>query len=133
VFVFPWVLKANEGKSDEQFESPVVWIALATIGFGVFFVLLALGGLTIRQGSADESLGFFLGSILVLIFSVTMLVSALGRGDEWRKMKASQKMVCPVCGIRVRHSRGICVSCGAIVFWVPSWMEDPDERGHLTP
>ena len=124
ILVFPWVLWARTNPSDEEFESPAIWIALALLGVLAFIALVVIGIYALAQGSVGSAGYMLTASLLVITFSILMLRSARDRREEWRRMRKAQRMSCPVCRVRVQNSVGICPSCGAIVFWVPSWMND---------
>jgi len=124
IMVFPWVLQANTSETDQEFESPAIWTAFAIIGFVAFIILMAVGSYELMQGSAGGAIFLLVAGLIVITFSVGVLRSARERSGEWRRMRAAQRMLCPACGARVQHSVGICYSCGAVVFWVPSWMEN---------
>ncbi len=121
LMILPWIVQANTRETDKEFESPVAWTALALIGFLAFVVLVAVGIYAMIQGSVGGSILLLSASLLVIASSMRMIRSARERREDWRRMRAAQRMLCPVCGVRVRDSTGICGSCGAVVFWVPSW------------
>ena len=123
-FIFPWVLWASINPTDVTFESPIIWMAFALLGFAAFIVMVAIGLYALTKGSVGGAGYLFLGGLIVITFSIRAWTSARDRREEWRRMMMAQKMFCPLCRVRVRHSVGICQSCGAMVFWVPSWMDD---------
>jgi len=122
LMIFPWIVQANTRSSDEEFESPVLWHVLAFLGFAASVVLVVAGSYAISQGSATVGFSFYGAGLLVFLFSLRTSRSASHRFPEWRRMKAAQKMWCPACGTHGPHKLDICRNCGAIVFWVPSWL-----------
>ena len=123
IMVFPWVLQANTDPRDEEFESPGVWFALAVLGGLAFLVLCAVGALVMIQGDWGNALYFFSAAAVVLAFSMMMMRSARRRRREWASMMRARKLRCPACGKRGPHELDLCLKCGAVVFWMPTWRD----------
>lgn len=118
--VFAQVLSANAKKSDELFESPAIWQGLAVLGLLTFAFLVGMSIYIFTKGGIADAAYTLVLSAIVIIFSIQMLRSARKREKIWRMIKQAKRMWCPVCATRVPNSVGICSSCGAIVFWIPS-------------
>jgi hypothetical protein len=118
--IFAQVLSANTKKSDELFESPVIWQGFAVLGLITFVFLVGSSVYILTKGGGADAAYTLAISAIVIAFSIQMLRSARKRKKLWRMIKQAKRVWCPVCGTRVPNSVGICSSCGAIVFWVPS-------------
>lgn len=122
LIVFPFVLQANTRQSDAEFEAPVLWLALAFLCFIAFLFLAALGSVLLLRGTLDKAAYVLVIAAFVLFSSRLLYRSALERKHDWRLMREARRAMCPACGRHGPHKLDVCRSCGAIVFWVPSWL-----------
>lgn len=122
LIIFPWVLLSNVRQTDEDFESPLLWTSLAALGFLASIAMIAVGTYALIQGSVSDFAYLAFWGVVAALGSRVALRSARKRKRSWQLMKTARRMACPICGIRVSDSVGICRRCGAIVFWVPTWL-----------
>ncbi len=131
LMVFPFVLQANTRTDDEQFESPALWIALAVLAFLAGVGALSAGVVAGLRGEYDGLLTCILISVLPFGGSIWLVMAASARFVQYRTMKLSNRAKCPVCGAKGPREFDMCLSCGAIVFWVPETEEVRPRRDRL--